>query len=84
MDGLVGGPDPLASIREAVETGQFDEIMISTFSKRRSKWLRRDLPREVKRLGLPVTVVTPEKDFIASYTSESFVKGAPFLGGGPG
>ncbi len=57
------GDDVIDAIRSVVAGDQFDEILISTMPKRVSRWLRRDLPSQVKQLGLPVTVVTsPELD----------------------
>jgi hypothetical protein len=59
VEGVVGGPDPFASVQDALRDGHFDAIIVSTKPKKSSKWLRRDLIRKVEGLGLPVTVVTP-------------------------
>jgi hypothetical protein len=60
VEGLTGGQDPLEAIRSVTAGGDYDEVMISTLPARVSKWLRRDLPRKVEALGLPVSVITPE------------------------
>ena len=56
------GEDPLDAIRRTAEDQDVDEIVISTLPRRVSAWLRRDLPHQVERLGLPVSVVTPGRD----------------------
>jgi hypothetical protein len=58
VEGMVGDPEPLAAIHDAINIHGFDEIIISTLPKRVSRWLRLDLPSKVAGLGLPVTTVT--------------------------
>lgn len=56
--GLIGVPDPLDAIQDAVNLQGFDEILLSTLPRRVSRWLHLDLPHKVSGLGLPVTLVT--------------------------
>jgi hypothetical protein len=58
VEGLVGDPEPLAAIQDAIHLHGFDEIIISTLPTRVSKWLKLDLPHKAAGLGLPVTTVT--------------------------
>ena len=66
VEGIVGDPEPLAAIQDAVNMRGFDELIISTLPKRFSRWLRLDLPHKAAGLGLPVTTVTAEGRQVAS------------------
>ena len=57
VEGIVGDPEPLAAIQDAVNLHGFDELIISTLPQRVSKWLHLDLPAKAAGLGLPVTTV---------------------------
>ena len=82
VQGLVGGSDPFASVQDAVRDGHYDEIIISTLSKKSSKWLRRDLVRKVEGLGLPVTAVQPRQTTDQSITESDAFRGGMIMGGG--
>ena len=58
VEGMVGDPEPLAAIQDAINIHGFDEIIISTLPTWVSKWLKLDLPSKAAGLGLPVTTVT--------------------------
>jgi len=58
VDGVVGGPDPEAAVRELLAERDVDEILVSTLPPRVSRWLRMDLPDRLAALGKPVTVIT--------------------------
>lgn len=52
--GEVGVADPIQAIRDALKTGSFTELMISTFPPGFSRWLHGDLPhRAVREFNLP-------------------------------
>jgi hypothetical protein len=60
VEGIVGSPDPIAAIHDAINLRGFDEVIISTLPSKISQWLKLDLPSKVTGMGLPVTTVTPE------------------------
>lgn len=61
VEGMIGDPDPVAAVQDAINLRGFEEVIISTLSARVSRWLRLDLPSKVSGMGLPVTTVTPQE-----------------------
>jgi hypothetical protein len=61
VEGLIGAEDPFVAVSAALEADSYDEVIVSTLPARVSHWLHIDLPARVKRLGLPVTVITAKK-----------------------
>jgi hypothetical protein len=55
--GIVGSHDPLTAVKDALSLVGFDEVIVSMLPARISRWLRLDLPRKVRGLGVPVTEV---------------------------
>lgn len=59
VTGIVGEPNPLSAVADAINRhGPFDEVIVSTLPRRVSRWLRTNLPSKIAGLGLPVTTVT--------------------------
>jgi hypothetical protein len=59
VDGQVGDANPLAAVQDALHLRGFDEIILSTLPWRLSRWMKVDLPRKVRALGVPVLHVCP-------------------------
>jgi hypothetical protein len=68
VEGLVGDPDPVAAIEDAINLHGFDEIIISTPSPRLARWLRLDLASKVSGMGIPVTTVDSSHEAHAAAT----------------
>ena len=62
VEGIIGDPDPVAAVHDAINLRGFDEIIISTLPHRISRWLKLDLPSKVSGMGLPVQTVTPNDE----------------------
>jgi hypothetical protein len=57
VTGSLGDSEPLMAIHDAVNLGEYDEIIISTLPLGISRWLKLDLISKARALGLPVTHV---------------------------
>jgi hypothetical protein len=57
VTGSVGDAEPLMAIHDAVNLGEFHEIIISTLPLGISRWLKLDLVSKARGIGLPVTHV---------------------------
>jgi hypothetical protein len=64
VDGIVGDPDPVAAVEDAINLHGFDEVIISTPSPRLARWLRLDLSSKVSGMGVPVTTVGSSHDTV--------------------
>jgi hypothetical protein len=60
VEGMVGDPNPMNAIHDAINLHGFDEVIISTLPTRVSRWMKLDLPSKVGGLGLPVTTITAQ------------------------
>ena len=56
--GHIGDANPLAAVTDALHLRGFDEVILSTLPWRVSRWLRLDLPRKIRALGVPVQHVS--------------------------
>lgn len=55
---IVGDPDPFAAVGDALHSGEFDEVIVSTLPRGASRWLGLSLPDRLRRAtDLPVTHV---------------------------
>jgi hypothetical protein len=59
VEGIRGSGDVFAAVEQALERGDFHDVLISTLPKLSSQWLKKDLPKRVEALGVPVKVLTP-------------------------
>jgi hypothetical protein len=62
VEGIVGAPDPVVAVHDAINLRGFDEVIVSTLPTKLSRWLKLDLPSKISGAGLPVTTVTPDED----------------------
>jgi hypothetical protein len=57
VTGSLGDSEPLMAIHDAINLGDYDEIIVSTLPLGVSRWLKLDLVSKARALGLPVTHV---------------------------
>jgi hypothetical protein len=69
VSGSIGDAEPLYAIQDAINLGQYEEIIISTLPRRLSRWLRLDLVSKTRALGLPVTHVEPHAHEAAAFSA---------------
>jgi hypothetical protein len=62
VEGIVGAPDPVVAVHDAINLRGFDEVIVSTLPTKLSRWLKLDLPSKISGAGLPVSTVTPDED----------------------
>ena len=66
VTGSIGDAEPLMAIQDAVNLGDYDEVIISTLPLGISRWLKLDVISKARALGLPVTHVLAPSDVEAT------------------
>ena len=61
VDGVVGDANPMLAVGDLLLERSFDEIILSTFPPKVSRWLKMDLPHRLEKHGLPVTTVVGDR-----------------------
>jgi hypothetical protein len=56
------GPDAALRVHELVVAGEYDRVIVSTPHHHLDRWRHHDLPRRLRDLAVPVTVIPPEPD----------------------
>ncbi|MDX6651395.1 MAG: hypothetical protein QOJ38_176 [Solirubrobacterales bacterium] len=59
---VAASPNAYDDIVAELESGSYEEVILSTLPSHVSHWLHVDLPDRIADLGYPVTTVTPEPD----------------------
>jgi hypothetical protein len=65
--GVVGDADPVTAVQDIWDATRFDEVIVATLPRHRSRWLSLDLPHRVEQLtGRPTRhVVASERTGVA-------------------
>ena len=65
LDYHIGPPDPLQAVDEEFKERTYDEVLVSTYTPRRSRWLAQKFPDKVEdKYKIPVTHVEAQPDFL--------------------
>lgn len=65
LDYYIGPPDPLQAVDEEFKERNYDEVLVSTYAPRRSRWLAMKFPDKVEdKYKIPVRHVEASPDFL--------------------
>ena len=65
LDYHIGPPDPLDAVDEEFKQRTYDEVLVSTYSPRRSRWLAQKFPDRLEdKYHIPVKHVEAAPDFL--------------------
>lgn len=65
LDYHIGPPDPLQAVDEELRERSYDEVIVSTYVARRSRWLTLKLPDKIEdKYKIPVRHVEASPDFL--------------------